>query len=445
MALINGAGQKSRKRFPAELLPGILVFLLFSFFSFLQYQITYSGHPTPFVAPDVFGPVHAYRARTMAQMFPQFTANYDLLCYESRFRFFGSDKFFSFDGQVFNYPAPIAVVFSLLYRSSAGPVSIYKYALIFWVILGVAAFVYACVRRGTRWYTAAIGSLLVVFTSFPFLFMFFLHNLELLVWIVLGTGIWAFYTGKHWLAAVCFGLAGSFKYFPLAFLFSFPFRKEWKQIFVGASVFGLSMIGSLWIMGPTIKTAAAGLRQQTGVFAEQYLYVWRPAEGAVDHSAFAALKLILLETHHAASIHAALRPYLLTVFILAGSLYLLRIRKMSSLSQLLLISVASVWLMPLSHDYTLVNLFIPCALLVLYALDRPDDLPTTRKSTVDYYLAGAFVCFGIIFSWLTFVHHGSVHYGGQCRCLVLTVLFCLLLRKDFTGGAELSAFRKSGE
>lgn len=152
-------------------------------------------------------------------------------------------------------------------------------------------------------------------------------------------------------------------------------------------------------------------------FADKYLYQWNPNESGIDHSAFAVVKL-LIGSDHAKLFPVALNVYLLVVAGLFFFAFFWRVRYFSELSQSLLISVASVWLFPLSHDYTLVHLFAPLAALTLYAIQAKD-----RRG-----LTAMFACFGVIFATLTFVQFDSVRYGGQVRCAALAILFILALR-----------------
>jgi hypothetical protein len=333
------------------------------------------------------------------KVFPGLARNYDLLCYAGRFRFFGSQAFYDFNGQVFNYPAPVALLYRFFYLTP-DPVLTYRLLIAAWAIVAGSIFIRACVKRGvSKWPSAAFAMISLFF--FPVVLMTFLGNMEMIVWIVLSVGVWAYLTGRRLLAAVCFGLAGSFKYYQLGYLFLFA-PSEWRKVLTGISVFGLSMLGSLWAVGPSVGAALAGMKVGTAEFADKYLYRWNPNESGIDHSAFAVMKL-WVAPNHTVLLPLALDVYMVAVLVLLLAAYFQRIRHLSGLSQLLALSVAAVWLWPLSHDYTLVELCAPLVALTLYAIASPNQRG----------MGAMFCCF-----------------GGQVRCFALAMLFILILRND---------------
>jgi hypothetical protein len=163
--------------------------------------------------------------------------------------------------------------------------------------------------------------------------------------------------------------------------------------------------------------ALAGLQSETAIFASHYLDHYLFIENGVDHSIFAFVKVVLLHTHRLDLIPAVLHFYTVLVGLGFVATYFLIIRKLPALNQLLGISIAAVWILPVSHDYTLVNLYAPCAALTLYAIENP----SVRG------LKAMFICFGVLFATLSFVHF-KVAYGGQLRCLAMGLLFALVLR-----------------
>ncbi len=105
-------------------------------------------------------------------------------------------------------------------------------------------------------------------------------------------------------------------------------------------------------------------------------------------------------------------------------LFFLVIRKLPTLNQILTLTVISVWIVPLSHDYTLVHLYAPLLLMILLVLRLPPYQPVGRSIFV------AFSCFAVLLSDLDFItFHGEL-YGGQVRCVVLAVLLGLSLKKE---------------
>ncbi len=96
---------------------------------------------------------------------------------------------------------------------------------------------------------------------------------------------------------------------------------------------------------------------------------------------------------------------------------------MPVINQVICLCVASIILPPVSYDYTLVNLYIPWAMLVCFALDKQ-----TLKTAG---LTIAFVCFAIATSIQTeFIYHGR-SVEGQIKAIALCVLMVAALRYPF--------------
>jgi hypothetical protein len=361
--------------------------------------------------------LHHRNVNPLDLLFPGLTSGADILCFVDRFRFFGTREFFQYPGQPFNYPAPVALVLASIFRMPLQPKNVFRLIFLAWVIISGAFFVRACTKRGVYLGAAVTFTASLLLLGFPTLLLVFLSNLELVVWVVLGIGVWGFYTRRDWLATICFGIAGSFKYFPLAFLGLFPVIKEWRKIAAGIAAFATSLLVSSWIMGPSVRCVLQGLRSQTAIFANFYLHRWHPIEGGVDHSIFALVKVLLLHVHRLDLIPKIFPAYTGIAGLAFVLTYFLFVRKLPILNQLIAISIASVWIVPLSHDYTLVHLYAPCGALTLYSFDSP----TTRG------LNAMFVCFGVLFASLTFVQFRTILYGGQVRCVALGILFALAL------------------
>ncbi len=394
-----------KAQLPRPVLLCLATFLSLTILSGLQLFIFHLSHPL---------------IDSLDLLFPGLWKGWDILCFQGRFYYFRTADFFDYLGQPFNYPAPIALVLAAIYRLPFTSPHIFLVAFLTWVITSGALFVRACARLGVDAGEAATFTAAMVLLGFPTLLLLFLCNLELLVWVVLSIGVWAFCTRRNWLAAICFGIAASLKYFPLLFLGIFPLRKEWPRIVAGVATCVASLFLSTWILGPSLRIAIAGLRADTQTFAEHYLEHWLHTENGVDHSLFALMKATLLHVHHLDLVPKALPIYTATVFVGFVATYFLFIRRLPALNQLIAISIAAVWIAPLSHDYTLVNLYAPCGALTLYAIEKP----AARG------LNAMFICIGVVFASLTFVQFRGIAYGGQIRCLALGLLFALVLRYE---------------
>lgn len=360
---------------------------------------------------------------------------YDLLGFADRFRTFGTPAFFDLGGQgQFNYPAPMAIVLAALFRMPGGAVRIFNLLLVAFLSLVGALFVRACRRRGIGLAPAAVFTVALLLLSFPVQLLWFMSNAELFVWIVVAAGLWAWFTNRSWLAVLCFGLAGSLKYFPLTFLGLFSLRREWHKILAGVVVCAVSIVTSLAIMGPTIPAAAAGLRRSAALFTGNYLQSFRPVDSGFDHSLFALLKVLLVQSGHLDVLPRLLQPYLLLMAITLLALYLLRIQHLPAPNRLLALTIFAVTAMPISQEYTLIHLFAPLAVILL-------AMPGSRfPATLSLRLA--FLCFGILFAALFLgASTSSLQFGGQAKCLLLLFLLALSLRRDLLPSTSYPADR----
>lgn len=351
---------------------------------------------------------------------------FDLLCFVNRYKHFGTPAFYTLDGWPFNYPAFAAVLMRPFYGHANPPPDI-CYLILFGVSVLVMCclFVGAMVKRGMNASAATVLALCAM-CSFPTLLMFYLHNAELLVWIVLTVGVWALCRRHLYTAAIFFGLATALKYYPAFLLVLFLQRKQWPKAVVGVATAIVVSFASLAILGPTPKAAYLGLKSQMPRFTAFYLYQWRINEGSMDHSLYGYVKLILLRTGHGHGMLRILPFYLALVSAAVLLLYYIRIRKQPLINQLLACMIICVWLSPMSNDYTLVNMIPVMGAVAIYAWEswRPEDTKL---------LIPVFVCFAVLLAPFTFFTIGGWPYNGPVRCMVLGILFVLTLMHDLRG------------
>ena len=345
---------------------------------------------------------------------------YDLVCFAPRFAHFGTAAFYTGNAQAFNYPAFTAVMLRPLYSERWIGFHPYYSLTLIWESIAGGLYIRAMVRSGYKTLPSTGLTALVLLTSLPVLLMVYLHNFELVVWIVLAIGLWAYCTGRFWLASTCFGVAAALKYFPLILFGLFCNRKQWPWTVFGLGVFIGISFASLWILGPTTALAIKGLASQSPAFSAHYLYSWHPSEGSIDHSVYGYVKLLCFKLHRENLLPRIFPIYLAAAASLSFVLFVVRIRKQPSLNQLSALMILGIWVAPISHDYTLVNLIPVLGIFVLYALPkhRPED---------GTFLRQVFICLAILLAPLHFVAWGGLSYGGPVRCVVLGILLALSL------------------
>ena len=295
----------------------------------------------------------------------------DLTVYEVKFPHFHSLAFFS-TGFPFTYPAPVALVYYTIYHlSPVHPARGYVALCAAVFLIPAVFFALALRRRGLR-PSAAVGFvLLLLLTSWPALLVIDRGNMEVAVFMVVLAGMSAFASGKSYWAAVFFGIAASMKLFPFVFLALFISRRQYKALFAGAASFFAVSIASLALLGPSLRQAYQGIANGLLFFRVNYMYRWYASENGVDHSAFGLVKGLRILVLNVPSNHVfsrSLSLYLVLSALTGITLYVFVIRFLPIINQILILTIASIFLTPFSGDGTLLHLYCPFAMLVFVSL-----------------------------------------------------------------------------
>ena len=360
----------------------------------------------------------------------------DLIIYHPRFAAFGTAAFFDPPWYPFTYPAPVALLYRFFYGFT-------DYITAFLIAAG------AIVAAAIGFFTRTLASrsiaasqraessklasrkltnqalsrtlLLMVPTvlcAYPIAFEFQQANLEIFVTLFTALGIWAFYRERPWPAAILFGLAASLKLFPIVFLVLFLSRRLYRQAAVSAIVTFVSVTLSLALACPSPRAALAGM--QAGAAFFQHEYALRTTT-AFDHSLFALVKAAAV-LHDPAQTFLA--PATLTVYLACAAAAVLavclRIRNLPLLNQVLALSVAAILFPPVSFDYTLLNLYAPWALLVLFTLQAPHARGLTPM----------FACLAVLLAPTSELILHGVALGAQLKSLALLALLAFALRRS---------------
>ena len=364
----------------------------------------------------------------------------DLAVFGPQFTHFGSPAFWSIPGAYpMTYPAPAGLVFALLFQF---PHTVRLYLLLCQAGLLCGAFLLAraFTRRGIAPLQAYAFAAVFAVTSWPFFFLYNRANLEGVLVVITAAGLYAVLRDRCWTGALLLGLAGAMKLFPFIFLALLLSKKRYKEFFAGLLAGAVIMLVSLALLGPTIEAAqahiSAGLLYFRSTFAATILKPWI----TYDHSLFGYLKLLIAHFYFqlartpTLSTFNSFLSHALTVYLafaaLAGTLlYFLRIRKLPLLNQLLAVSVCSVFLPPVSFDYTLLHLFLPFTFLCLYLLEQaPRAAPTPG-------LTPAILTFLLIWPAARFPASYQL-YAGQVRAFGLAALLLIVLIYPFAPHAK---------
>ncbi len=358
--------------------------------------------PYPHVAPD------------------QYT---DFYPYKARYALFHSAKFFESKDWPFNYPAPLAVVSRILYvpQNSTG---IFLRGIIVCFMIASVLVGRALLKR--RVPLQQIAVLLALGMSFAWAWdiLFERANLEIVVWVFTVAGLYAFFARRDNVAASCFGLAASLKFYPIILLALFVSAKRYRQVVLGIVVAIASTIVSLWLLCPQLGASIRGVRAGLQNFNNYFVLHFHGV--GFDHSIFAGLKMALLHVSIPATpetVAAMLRIYLPVMAVLGTSLYFKLARHLPVTNQVLFLLAAAVLIPPVSYDYTLIELYAPLVMLILFAVEL-----CGKKAPG---LMAAMICLAIALSPENALPIPKHPIGGQIKCLALLILVVIALRYPF--------------
>ena len=362
---------------------------------------------------------------------------WDFRTFQLRFVYFHQLRFFSFDPQLgmhFMYLAPGAVLYQTFYSYRAHPILAYLVIVSTCLLLAVVLFGRALVRHRL---TPAVAFLLcgsLLLCSYPFWFEMLLGNLEICIWILVTMGIWAFFSGRSYVAATMFGVAGAIKIYPLIYLGLLLSARRYRPV-VGALVLAVVLnLVSLWLVYPDLRVAWVGILGGLEAFRQEYLLPLLPMETGFDHSLFSLVKRSIVwrePVGYFPDVSRAATVYLRGMAVVGVVLYFGRIRRMPWINQVLCLCVASILMTPVSHDYTLIHLYVPWAMLTLFAIDRSRRMLGVGEPAKLPGLLSAMVCFAVLFAPETEIIRDGLSYGGQVKALVLVGLMVVGLRFPF--------------
>jgi hypothetical protein len=347
----------------------------------------------------------------------------DLLNYERLFPFVHTANFFqSIRGIVYEYPAPVALLYGF-FLSFHHPVRVLMFTLLLVLLSVTFAFALRLHHKGFSATTASCVAGGTLLLSYPVAFELKQGNMELFVSILVGAGVYCFLQNKFRLAAICIGTAGAMKIFPFVYLGLFLTRSRYRALGTAILSAVIITVVSLFYLDPSLGVAWHGVQNGLSTYQRELSPIISQ-QTSYDHSIFALLKLLRLEHARRMVVSAsAVHRYLICVAVGGVILFWTRIRRMPVTNQVICLCIASIILPPVSFDYTLINLYIPWAMLVCFAIDR--------RNVKTPGLTAAFVCFAIATSIQTeAIYHGR-SAGGQIKAIVLCILMGIALRYPF--------------
>jgi len=377
---------------------------------------------------------YPYRSPLLFEYYP------DLVGLRTRFTYLHTLRFFTDTNQPpCMYPAPVVAAYSFFYLFKPFDlVALISFAVVSFL---VAAFFFgrALIRRGLATRSTVLLISIVCLTAYPLWFECKQANMEICVWVVLSLGVLFFLRGYGYTAGVLFGIAGAMKIFPFAYLGLLLARRQYRQALFAFVAAVAVTLPSLWLVYPHILESWRLTSENVAHYRPLIMLHVFP-QSSFDHSLFGLIKATLHPLPPPEVLNLVL-TFCLAICALGGLLlYILRIRHLPVINQVLCLCVASILFPPTSFDYTLLQLYVPWALLVFFAI-QPQNY---SRNIVGLKLA--FVCFAILFvpeTEFIFKGHNPYSFGGQIKALVLVVLFIAGLRYPFvwheSGSQKLAA------
>ena len=339
--------------------------------------------------------------------------------------------FFNVDGRPWAYPmySPVAyppfaaAVMAPIYLSGQ-PEFAFLLLSTLWLVIAVLGVRSWMLRAGMSASTAILLPLTVMAMSFPIARLVHQGNIELVVWVLTATGVWAWVREKNSLAAVLWGLAAAMKLFPLVLLALLLPRKKWRPFVFGFATFALATLWSLWWLGPTIADAWHG--SMVNVFGYQGTRVseWTLRELVANHSMVEVAKL-------AAMIAGYPLKKLSLVYYAAGAVafaavFFGKLWRMPEANQLLGVSAFMAMFPAISYYHALVHMYAALVLLSWVAVRaartnaKVQGLRTTMLLFVPLFMP---------FTVLTFPT--ALLFCGLIQAIVLGVLFLCSVQYRF--------------
>jgi hypothetical protein len=360
---------------------------------------------------------YSYPLKTRSQ------TDWDFTLFAQQFEYFHRPEFFHI--REFPYPAPVAIPYAIFFSYHAHPLRLFLgFILASFVIAGLLLAL-ALHRRGVSTIKASLFVTVSLLLAFPLWFELKQGNIEIVVWVLVSAGVWAFCKSRGYAAAACFGIAGSMKIFPFVYLGLLLSQRKYREIVFGGLTAASSTLVSLWLVGPNILQTWRQIDAGIAYFRINYMLHLNSEEIGFDHSLFGFYKRFAHHLPQPAQLSHIANIYLAIAAVCGFALYFLKIRRLPLINQVLCLAIASILLPPISFDYTLMHLYAPWAMLVLFAQDNWSAQQKIRG------LSATFICLAILFSPQSeFIHH-TLRFGGQIKAIVLVVLMYLSLKYPF--------------
>jgi len=312
----------------------------------------------------------------------------------------------------FYYISPFGAVYAYL-------LSVFSAVCISGIILGYT------LRRSPLAKMFWIIIILTILTSYPFMFLIDRGNIEGLLWIFVLLGTLSFVNKKFFVAGACFAIAASIKLYPVVFLLLLLSKHKYKEFVTSIFILvAISILAAYGLTGSICETFNMIFSGQSGFLRTKVPVQEHIAVVGFIHSLYSVFYQILFITQFAVNKFIILIIYIISVSAGFVLLYIWKIRYLPLINQVFVLTISSILLPFVSVDYTLVHLYIPWGLFMIFLAYDAESTGFTTKQALNVLIPCA-----IIFTPQSYlIIEGIGGIGGQVKALTLLYLLIVVLK-----------------
>jgi hypothetical protein len=335
------------------------------------------------------------------------------------------------------YPPFAAMVMAGLY-SAASPVLRYLEVAGVWLAVAVWGVRRALLRVGIGSMTATLFPLTMVAISFPIARLVHEGNVELALWVLTATGVWAYLKEYDDAAGVLWGLAAAMKLYPAVLLVLLLPRGRWRAFALGVATFAGATVLALWWLGPTMGVAWRGSLENVFGYQGARASEWTLRELAANHSAFMLAKMAAMMT--GLPLTKLTLPYYGCGAVAMGWAFFGRLWKMPEANQLLAVTAFMVMFSTVSYFHTLVHMYAPLLVLLFVSIDEQNAGAERSEGQVRGLKLTVLLFVPLFAAFTLFLFPRVFVFDGLVQAALLAALFgCALLFPFAVDGANFSS------
>ena len=206
---------------------------------------------------------------------------------------------------------------------------------------------------------------------------------------------------------------------------------------LGLLTLGAVTLAALRYIHPSIAIAFTGVRSGMAKWMNDYAMTYGPASATYDHSLYEVIKVLTRDLYPVYAVF--MRDYLIVAGAFALLVFFTRVIHLPRSNQLTFLVACSVFLPPASFDYTLQNLYVPFAWLVLSFLHTRAGTPARRA------IGSALILLALIFAPETFLMWNNMTAAGLFKGFILLLLVTLSARVPFGDLSAIAADQQVAE